>query len=66
MKNPIRINDRTPSGGDYSEAFYLDNEHNLVEPDEASVIIIKECLNDGTVINTTYATTEKVKNRNDR
>ena len=55
MASGIRVDGPTPSGGDYSEAFYLDAAHNIVEPDAATEVIIKECLKDGTVINTTYA-----------
>ena len=51
------INEKTPSGGDYSEAFYLDKDHNLVEPENATDIIINECMEDGTVISTTYGKT---------
>lgn len=55
MAGPIRVNEKTPNGGDYSEAFYLDDERNIVEPDKATTIIINECLKDGTIISTTYA-----------
>lgn len=55
MAGPIRINEPTPSGGDYSEAFYLDEDRNIVEPENATEIVINEYLKDGTLINTTYA-----------
>lgn len=55
MAGPIRVNEKTPNGGDYSEAFYLDDDRNIVEPENATEIIINECLADGTVISTTYA-----------
>lgn len=55
MSEGVRVNEKTPSGGDYSEAFYLDDNHNIVEPDKATLILINECMKDGTVINTTYA-----------
>lgn len=55
MAEPIRVYEKTPSGGDYSEAFYINENRELVEPEKATEIIINECLNDGTVINTTYA-----------
>ena len=57
MNNPVRIYGKTPSGGDYSEAFYLDKDHNLVAQEDATEIIINECLEDGTVISTTYGKT---------
>ena len=55
MAKPIRVNEPTPSGGDYSEALYIDNNKNLVEPENATEIIINEYRKDGTLINTTYA-----------
>lgn len=55
MATPIRVNGPTPSGGDYSEALYFDNNNNLVTPEKAVRIVINEYMNDGTLINTTYA-----------
>ena len=45
---------KTPSGGDYSEMFYLDKDHNLVEPEAATECMIHECKADGTIINVVY------------
>lgn len=58
MAKPVRVNERTPNGGAYSEAFYYDAERNPAEPENAKFIMINECRADGTVIATTYATTE--------
>ena len=55
----VRHDGKTPGGGDYSEAFYLDAQHNLVDPAQATEIRINECLTDGTVIKTTYARIEQ-------
>lgn len=49
-----RRNEKTPSGGDYSEIHYLNDAHDEVEPEEATQFIIRECLEDGTLIKTTY------------
>ena len=58
MADPVRVYGKTPNGGDYSEAFYLNEKRELVDPESATEIIINECLNDGTVISTTYAKAE--------
>lgn len=57
MGKGVIVKGKTPNGGAYSEAFYLDDDHNIVDPDNATQIIINECREDGTVINTTYAKT---------
>ena len=54
MATHERVNEKTPSGGDYSEIFYLNEKHDLVEPENATECIIHECLADGTLIHTTY------------
>lgn len=50
-----RINGETPSGGDYSEIFYLNEQHDLVPPEKATECRIHECKNDGTILFITYA-----------
>lgn len=47
----IRINEPTPNGGDYSEIFYFDKHGNKVDEKDAEICIIRECKNDGTLIN---------------
>ncbi len=49
-----RRDGKTPNGGDYSEIFYLDDKHNLVEPEHATQCIIRECKSDGTLIMETF------------
>ena len=39
-----RINEKTPSGGDYLEIWYLDDESNSVDEKIATRCIIRECL----------------------
>ena len=46
----------TPSGGVYSEAFFIDNEGKEVSKEEAERVIINECNEDGTIVNTVYGT----------
>lgn len=55
MAGGIRVEGKTPSGGAYSEAFYLDDKDNIVDPENATHMIINECLENGEIINTTYA-----------
>jgi hypothetical protein len=45
----------TPNGGDYSEIFYFDNDGNSVDKAVATRAIVRECKNDGTVVNEVYA-----------
>ena len=56
-----RHDGKTPSGGDYSEIFYLDDAHNLVEPEIATQCIIRECKSDGTLIMETYGRMDQMK-----
>ncbi|MBR5421925.1 MAG: hypothetical protein IK115_12345 [Lachnospiraceae bacterium] len=42
------------SVADYTEISYYDDEDRLVEPDEASRILIREMLADGTVLKETW------------
>jgi len=49
-----RVDGKTPSGGDYSEMHYLNDAHDEVEPEAATQFIIRECLEDGTLIKATY------------
>lgn len=46
-----KIIGKTPNGGAYSEIYYLDDDNNAVEKSKASKCIIRECTNDGTIIN---------------
>ena len=49
-----RVNKKTPNGGDYSEIYYLDDEHNVVDAKIATKCIIRECKKDGTLIRETW------------
>lgn len=46
---------KTPSGGDYSEIYYLDDDDgNPAENDVATKCMIRECKADGTLLNEIY------------
>jgi hypothetical protein len=45
----------TPSGGDYSEIFYFDDDGNSVDKTIATKAIIREYKKDGTLTNETFA-----------
>lgn len=49
----------TPEGGDYSEIFYFDDDGNATDKSEASKIMIRELLDDGTVVNETRMSKKK-------
>lgn len=49
-----KIVGETPSGGDYSEIYYLDDSNNAVEAEVATRCIIRECKEDGTLLNETF------------
>lgn len=45
-----RRNGKTPSGGAYSEINYMDDDHNIVDSSEATLCVIRECREDGSLI----------------
>lgn len=49
MKSERKVG-KTPNGGDYSEIFYMDKDHNLVEKERAEICIIRECKENGQII----------------
>ena len=51
-----KIIETTPNGGDYSEIFYFDDNGNPVDSKEATKCIIRECKNDGTIVNEIFGT----------
>lgn len=57
--NSEKIYSKTPNGADYSEIFYLDNKKESTSKEKATNVIIKECLNDGTLIKETFASLSK-------
>ena len=54
MASYYRTDEPTPAGGDYSEIYYLDDQHNVVDEEEATRCIICECKKDGTLVNETF------------
>ena len=59
MASYYRTNESTPAGGDYSEIYYLDDLHNVVDEEEATICIIRECKKDGTLVNETFGFVKK-------
>lgn len=54
-----RIYSKTPNGADYSEIFYLNEKKENVAKEIATNVVIRECLNDGTLIKETFAKLKK-------
>lgn len=48
-----KVEEPTPNGGDYSEIYYFDDNNNIVDEEEATRCIIRECLNNGKLIQET-------------
>lgn len=59
MANYERINEKTPSGGDYSEIYYFDNNDNPVDEKEATKFVIRECDFDGNLIQEIFGLIEQ-------
>lgn len=58
-----RINGRTPSGGDYAELYYFDENGNIVEDKEKAVRgMIRECKENGELVCTTSFFVNKNEN----
>ena len=51
----MKIEGKTPSGGDYIEAFPKDDEGNPAFIDKATNVVIHECRNNGEIILSKYA-----------
>ena len=49
----------TPSGGDYSEIYYFDLNFNIVDEENTSKCIIRECKSDGTLVKETFGLCNK-------
>ena len=49
-----RIDEKTPSGGDYSEIYYYDDSGHPVDEDQATRCVIRECKADGTLLNESF------------
>lgn len=53
----MRIDEKTPNGGDYSELLYFDKDNKVIETEEGAVSgVIRECKADGTLISETWLT----------
>lgn len=46
-----RVDGPTPSGGDYSEIFYFNENGEPVDEEVADKCVIRECLSNGELIN---------------
>lgn len=46
-----RIEGKTPSGGDYSEVYYFDDNNNSIDEKQATKCVIRECKKDGELVN---------------
>lgn len=51
-----RTNEPTPSGGAYSEIYFFDNDGNAVDEKEAARCVIRECAENGELINEIWGT----------
>lgn len=49
-----KIEEKTPSGGDYSEIYYFDDDNNPIDEKQASKCVIRECKKDGELVNETW------------
>lgn len=56
MANYKKIEEKTPSGGDYSEIYYMDKDGNSTDEEDAVSCIIRECKSDGTLLNEIFGT----------
>lgn len=54
MATVERIDEKTPSGGDYSELVYLNDDMEPVDESVATKCVIRECMSDGTLVNETF------------
>jgi hypothetical protein len=50
-----RVDEKTSGGGDYSEIFYFDNDGNAVDSEVADKCVIRECKNNGELVNEIWA-----------
>ena len=52
--NYKKVIHNTPAGGDYSKIYYFDSNFNIVDEENASNCIIRECKSDGTLVKETF------------
>lgn len=55
MATHIKINERTPNGGAYSEIYFYDENGNAADESVAVRCVIRECKANGDLINETWA-----------
>ena len=48
--NIVRIDKKTPNGGDYSQAHYLNDDYEYVPKEEATILMIRQCMADGRLV----------------
>lgn len=51
-----RNNEKTPSGGTYSEIYFFDDDGNPADEKDATRCVIRECGKDGTLLNEIWGT----------
>ncbi len=56
MAKHIIVNEKTPCGGAYSEIYFFDENGNQVDEAIAARCVIRECDNNGNLLNETWAT----------
>lgn len=54
-----RVEEKTPSGGDYSEIHYLDKFGNPTDEENAVRCIVRECRSDGKLVSETFGLLKK-------
>ena len=54
MATSERVDEKAPSGGDYSELIYLNDDMEQVDESVATRCVIRECMSDGTLVNETF------------
>ena len=56
MSEVQRVDEPTPSGGDYAEIIYMDDNFDVVDEDAATKCVIRECMADGSLVCETFGT----------
>ena len=50
----VRVDEPTPNGGDYSEIYYFNDNGDVVDQEDATRCVIRECKNNGELLNETW------------
>lgn len=56
MATYLRDDNKTPSGGAYSEIYFFDDSGNSADEEEATRCVIRECAANGDLINEIWGT----------